>query len=368
MPAAKRQLQSRKKKEEEELKEIYFNAQHPASFGGIKRLTSAVPHIAQEKVRKWLGQQWTYTLHKPIKRKFQWRKYVTRGVNEQWQADLVEMQAYAKVNNGYRYILCVIDIFSRFAYALPLKSKSGPDVSEALDSILNSSSSKPKYLQTDQGKEFYNISVQNVLQSHNVELFSVYSEKKAAIVERFQRTLQDRLYRAFTFQGNYKWLDILPQIIDSYNHSYHRSIKNFPVNVNDMNETSVWATQYKQLKKPTKDPKFKIGDVVRIPKHRGVFAKGYIEKWTDEEFTITAINSKYVPHLYTLSDLNNQIIKGSFYEQELQLVDNPQKLYRIEKVLKTRRLNGKKEALVKWWGYKDPTWIDYEHLTPITNI
>ena len=163
-------------------------------------------------------------------------------------------------------------------------------------------------------------------------------------------------------------MDILPQIIDSYNHSYHRSIKNIPANVNDTNETSVWATQYKQLKKPIKDPKFNVGDAVRIPKHKSVFTKGYIEKWTDEEFTITDINSKYVPHLYTLSDSNNQVIKGSFYEQELQLVDNPQNLYRIEKVLKTRTINGKKEALVKWRGYTEPTWIDNKNLISITNI
>jgi len=365
MPAVKKRLQSQKKKEDVHLKEIYFNAQHPASFGGIEKLKNAVPHLNPKTVSQWLGRQWTYALHKPIRRKFPYRKYMSKGVNEQWQADLVEMQPYSRENQGYRYILCVVDIFSRFAYARPLKSKSGIDVAEALESILLKV--KPKYLQTDQGKEFYNNHVQSLLQKYNIQLFSVYSDKKAAIVERFQRTLQDRLYKVFTYQGNYKWLQVLPDLIDSYNNSYHRGIKTKPILVKKSNETDVWINQYSQVKEPGKVPKFKIGDVVRIPKHRGVFTKGYIEKWTDEEFTVTSINSKYYPHLYTLTDLNGQVIKGSFYEQELQLVDNPNKMYRIERVLKTRITNGVKEALVKWKGFDEPSWINYNNLILVSN-
>ena len=92
-----------------------------------------------------------------------------------------------------------------------------------------------------------------------------------------------------------------------------------------------------------------------------------IGKWTDEEFTVTSINSKYYPHLYTLTDLNGQVIKGSFYEQELQLVDNPNKMYRIERVLKTRITNGVKEALVKWKGFDEPSWINYNNLILVSN-
>lgn len=366
MPAVRKRLQLRKKREEEQLKKIYFDAQHPASFGGIKKLINAVPHQDPQTVTKWLNQQWTYALHKPIKRKFPYRQYMSRGVNEQWQCDLIEMQTHSRENQGYRYILCIVDIFSRFAYARPLKTKTGLDVAQALESIF--SIAKPKYLQTDQGKEFYNHHVQTLLQKHNIQLFSVFSDKKAAIVERFQRTLQERLYRAFTFQGNYKWLEILPNLIDSYNNSYHRSIKTKPILVNKENETDVWINQYSKLKKPFKLPKFKIGDVVRIPKHKNLFDKGYIEKWTDEEFTVTSINSKYYPHLYTLTDSTGQMIKGSFYEQELQLVNNPNKLYRIDKILKTRNNNGVKQLLVKWKGFVEPSWINDNALTSVSTV
>lgn len=344
------------------LKEIYFNAQHPASFGGIKRLQNATPRMSNHAVKTFLNQQWTYQFHKPIRQNFKRRHYITRGVNEQHQADLVEMQPYARENKGYRYILCVIDIFSRYAYARPLKTKTGPDVASALREIFTESA--PKYLQTDQGKEFYNQHVQSMLKEFNIELFSVYSDKKAAIVERFQRTLQDRMYRAFTYQRNYKWLDILPQLIESYNHSYHRSIKTMPATINESNETKVWFSQYKKVEK-NPSPKYEVGDSVRIPKHKTIFTKGYIEKWTDEIFTIHSINTKYKPELYTLKDEYGEILKGSFYNQELQKVENSEKLYRIEKVIRTKTVNGKKQTLVKWKGYKEPTWIDSNAIVPI---
>lgn len=354
MPAVK----GRKQSVSTILKETYFNARNPASFGGINKLAKATS-IHPIKVQKWLSQQKTYQYHKPTRQKFPWRKYVARGVNEQWQGDLVEMQHYSRENQGYRYILCVIDIFSRFSYARPLKTKSGPDVAVAIQSIFEECNETPKYLQTDQGLEFYNQHVKSVLEKYNVELFSVYSDKKAAIVERFQRTLQERMYRAFTYQGNHKWLDLLPKLIESYNHSYHRSIKTMPASVKKENETNVWLKQYSDLKTGDESKvKFKLGDTVRIPKQKTVFTKGYIEKWTEELFTIEAINTKYTPTLYTLKDMNDKLIRGSFYDYELQHVSNPSELYRIEKVLRRRIKNNVKQSLVKWEGYKTPSWVN----------
>lgn len=349
------------KKEEKLIKEIYFDALHPASFGGVNKLAKA-SDIDPKSVLKWLNKQWSYSLHKPTRQKFQRRKYVTRGVNEQWQADLVEMQHYSRENEGYRYILCAIDIFSRYAYARPLKSKSGPDVAAALEHIFLNAT-PPKYLQTDQGLEFYNQHVKRVLDEHHIELFSVYSEKKAAIVERFQRTLQEKLYRAFTYQGNYRWLELLPQLIESYNHSYHRTIKTMPANVSKKNETEVWLQQYANLNVNAK-AKFSVGDRVRIPKTKTIFTKGYIAKWSDEVFIISEVNTKYNPPVYTLKDENGDVIKGSFYEQELQQVPEDN-LYRIEKIMRTRTHQGKKQALVKWKGYTEPSWIDYSQVQTI---
>ena len=336
------------------LSEIYFNAQRPGSFGGVNHLAK-VSKLPQKTVQKFLSQQWTYQFHKPVRNKFPRRRYIVRGVNEQWQADLVEMQHFHYENKGYRYILCVIDVFSRYVYTRPLKNKTGKEVADALDSIFEITF--PKRLQTDQGNEFYNQHVRTVLEKYGIELFSVYSDKKAAIVERFQRTLKERMYRAFTYQSNHKWLDLLPKLTESYNHSYHRSIKTMPANINKTNETAVWLQQYGNIQK---NPviKFQIGDTVRIPKTKTPFSKGYEEKWTDEIFTISFINTKYKPELYTLVDSQGETISGSFYSQELQKVDNQDNIYRIEKVLQTKTIGKRKHSLVKWKGYKEPTWID----------
>lgn len=357
--------QSPQKKKNQNLKETYFNARSTASFGGIQRLASATREPPRH-VQKWLRQQWAYTLHKPIRKNFQRRRYITRGINEQWQADLVEMQHYSRENEGMRYILFIIDIFSRYIYARPLKTKSGPDVATAIESIIHEANATPKYLQTDLGKEFYNHHVDSILQKYNIELFSVHSVKKASIVERAQRTIKERMYRAFTFQGTYKWLELLPEIIESYNNSYHRGLKHIPSKVNKHNETNVWLRQYSDVLKPTKPPKFKVGDQVRIHKAQNIFSKGYEQKWTDEIFTIASINDKYQPMLYTLSDENDEVITGSFYEKELQLVDNPQKLYRIDRIIRTRKVGKKKQALVMWKGYSTPSWIDYSQLQSVT--
>lgn len=343
-----------------QLNKIYYDESHPASFGGIGKLQKA-SRLPRKTVKNFLNQQWTYQFHKPTQYKFPRRRYMVRGVNEQWQADLVEMQPYSKQNQGYRYILCVIDIFSRYAYTRPLHDKTGKEVAQALSDILKSSGVTPKRLQTDQGREFYNKEVQQLLAQNNIELFSVFSEKKAAIVERFQRTLQEKLYRVFTYQGNYQWVDVLPKLTDAYNHSYHRTIQTQPAQVSKENETKIWFSQYANVEKNPK-VKFQVGDHVRIPKEKTVFSKGYIEKWTDEIFTVHSVNTKYKPELYTLRDENDEIIQGSFYPQELQRVENPVNLYRIEKIIRKRMKNGKQQALVKWKGYKNPTWIDMKQL------
>ena len=358
MPVVKKSTQITQK-EKNTLKKVYFDASNPASFGGVHRLAEETK-LHPKKVSEWLKNQWAYSLHKPVRKKFLRRKYVSRGINHQWQADLMDMQKYARENNGFRYILIAIDIFSRQAYAMPVKNKQGPEIANAIDLMFQDV--RPMYLQTDLGLEFYNSHVRNVLDKYNVELFSVYSENKAALVERLIRTIKERLFRIFTHQGNYRWVDALPKVLSAYNNSYHRGLKDIPSRVNEANETDVWIKQYSKLTKG-EDPKFKVGDRVRISKNKRIFDKGYLQNWTDEVFTITSVNTKYSPILYTLKDSNDEDIKGSFYARELQLVTTDD--YRIERVIRIKTINGKKQALVKWLGYTEPTWINYDDIHTI---
>ncbi len=155
-------------------------------------------------------------LHKPARRNYPRRKFDVRGLDETWQADLVEMQPYSKENKGYRYLLTVIDVFSKFAWARPVKTKTGEDTTAAMNSILQEGR-KSKNLQVDKGKEFYNKNFEGLMKKSKIHMYSTESNLKASIIERFNRTLKNRMWKQFSLRGNYKWADILPDLLKSYN-------------------------------------------------------------------------------------------------------------------------------------------------------
>ena len=199
----------------------------------------------------------------------------------------------------------------------------------------------------DKGSEFYNSSFKKWLKDNDIEMHSTNNEGKSVITERFIRTLKDKIYKYMTSISKNVYIDKLDDIVRKYNNTYHTSIEMKPVDVKD--------NTYIDFKKEIndKDPKFKIGDHVRISKYKNIFAKGYIPNWSEEIFIICKIKNT-VPGTYVLNDLNGEEIIGTFYEKELQATN--QQEFRIEKVLK-----GKGDKLyVKWKGYNNSfnSWID----------
>ena len=172
-------------------------------------------------------------LHKPARKRFQRRHVVTKGLNDLLQMDLVEMIPYSMQNKGYKYILIVIDVYSKYVWAKPLKNKTGMEVAKNFELILKQLPSDPKLVQSDQGTEFYNKIFQKLLKQHNIKHYSVYSTMKACIAERFIRTLKNKIYRLFTEKGTHKWIDLLPTIIKQYNNTIHSKTKMKPVDVKD---------------------------------------------------------------------------------------------------------------------------------------
>ena len=172
----------------------------------------------------------TCTLYKQARKVYPTRHYVVNDIDERWQADLADVTLIADKNQGHRFILTVIDIFSRYAWARPLKSKRGEEVAAAFKDIFREGRI-PKRVQTDQGKEFENRHVRELFDEHKIELFSVKSAYKAAIVERFNRTLKHKVWRYFTSANTHKWTNILQDAVTSYNQSLHRSIGYKPAEV-----------------------------------------------------------------------------------------------------------------------------------------
>lgn len=294
-------------------------------------------------------------LHRSARRNFKRRRVIMKGIDDLWQADLVEMQPYAKFNHGYRYLLVVIDTFSKFAWVVPCKTKNALDVSIAFQSII--SKRRPKNLQTDNGTEYYNKNFKKLTDKYKINHYSTYSVMKASIVERLNRTLKGKMWKLFSLYGSYKWESILPKIVNEYNNTKHSTIKMAPINVNKSNEKMLLNTVYNNIK-IAGPAKLKKGDLVRISKYKGLFEKGYTPNWSTELFKIIKVQITN-PVTYLLEDLQNNPITGGFYEYELQKT-NISDVYLVEKILKRKG----SQAYVKWLGISSDqnSWIEMKDL------
>uniref|UniRef100_A0A1I7TZ69 Integrase catalytic domain-containing protein n=1 Tax=Caenorhabditis tropicalis TaxID=1561998 RepID=A0A1I7TZ69_9PELO len=345
------------------LEQTFYNPE--TGFCGINELQRKTKRPIKE-VKEFLNQQDVYTLHKPARKNYQTERVYIHYIDEQWQSDLVEMIPYAEENNDFKYLLTVIDCFSKYAWVIPLKTKTGKETSEALESIFKKR--KPQKMQTDNGKEYYNQEMKALFKSFDIHHFSTYSDKKASIIERFNRTLKEKMWKMFTHQGNHKWTDILDKLVQGYNNHYHRSIKMTPIEASKKeNEDQVHENLFPSSKEMFENFKFKIDDTVRITKYKAIFDKGYLPNWSTEIFKITQVHPGEVT-TYSIKDLADEEIKGKFYEEELTLFDNVKEEYKIEKILRRRTKNGVKEIFVKWYGYPEKfnSWIsdNVRHLQP----
>ena len=326
---------------------IYYNPESPASFGGVYSIYRVVKdegkhQISRNKIRLWLQKQDTYTLHKPVRYRFKRNRVIVGALDEQWEADLVIMDSLSKYNNGFKYILTVIDVLSKYAWVEPIKSKTGENLVKAFEKILKNGR-KPETFHTDKGTDFINRKFQTFLKKDNIRFFTTQNETKASIVERFNRTLKTKMWKYFTAKNTLKYVDILQKLVKSYNHSRHRSIGMRPVDVNEDNESIVCQKLYaEESDKPVRF-KFNIGDQVRISKARRKFKKRYLPSWTEEVFTITKRVLRRPP-VYKIADFDDEELKGIFYEQELQRVNKTDSdFYRVEEVLRSRMRNKRKE-------------------------
>lgn len=297
-------------------------------------------------------------LHRQARRNFVRRPTLMRGIEDTLQADLVEMIPYASKNNGMKYILTVINIFSKKAYARALSNKSGLEVTRAMKSVLDSLGHPIQHLHVDNGKEFYNKPMQEMLRRRNINMFSSFTTKKAAIVERWNRSLKNAMWKLFSMRGSHKWIDILQTLVEDYNNTDHRTIKMKPNDVTKSVERHLLDTVYTPRKTLESKPKFKVGDHVRMSKYKHVFAKGYTPNWTTEIFKIRRVQQTN-PLTYLLVDMKGLDVLGTIYKEELQLVRDP-KLYLVEKILKKKD----NQVFVKWLGFdsSENSWIDAKNV------
>ena len=251
-------------------------------------------------------------LHKPIIKKIEKRKVYSQFTDNIWGVDLVDMQSLIRENKGIKYLLCVIDLYSKYAFVIPLKDKKGISILNAFGKIIKQYNRKPNKLWVDQGGEFYNNIFKKWLSDNDMIMYSTYNEGKSVVSERFIRTLKSKLYKHMTAIGKNVYYDVLDDVVNEYNNTKHSTIKMKPVDVRDNNNKRVYIDEHNE-----KRSRLKVGDRVRISKFKNIFAKGYTPNWSKEIFIVDKINDA-VPYAYNVKDLNDEEIIGSFYDQELQ--------------------------------------------------
>ena len=276
-------------------------------------------------------------------------------MDEQWTGDLIEVMNISKYNRGFKYLLTVVDVFSKHAWVQPIKNKTGQAVTEAFEKILKKGR-QPIQLQTDDGKEFYNKTFQTLLNKYKIHHFSTSGDTKASVVERFNRTLKQRIYRYFTTNNTLNFVPVLQALVKGYNRSYHRSIKMAPNQVTEANSLQVYENLYGKRDEKFKKPTLKVGDWVRLNKKFRTFKKSYLPGWTKEVFVVREARKGQVP-TYKLEEWSGTPLAGTFYRQDVQKVNvTDDDLFRIEKIVKRK---GNK-VLVQWKGWPDKynSWIE----------
>ena len=248
--------------------------------------------------------------HKPIIRKFNKRKVYSQFKDNIWGKYLADIQSLSRKNKGIKYLLCAIDLYSKYAFVIPLKDKKGISIVHAFNKIIKQSNRKPNKMWVDQGGEFYNNVFEKWLSDNDINMYSAYNEGKSVVAERFIRTLKNELYKHMTATGKNVYYDVLDDVVNKYNNTKHSTIKMKPIDVK--NNKRVYIHEHNE-----KDSKVNVGDRVRISRYKNIFAKGYAPNWSSEIFIVNKINDT-VPYTYNLKDLNDEEIIGSFYDKELQ--------------------------------------------------
>lgn len=277
-------------------------------------------------------------MYKPVVKKFMKRRIVTLGIDDMWAADLIVMTNYSDENDGYKYMLNVIDSFSKYAWSEPTKKKDGPTVAGAFRRIISKAKkighSSPNLLHTDRGLEFKNKDFKAVLDKHGIKMYHTESKEKSSIVERFNRTLNGKMKRRFYINQNFRWIDILDELMSEYNNrDFHRTIGMSPADVSKENEESILmklcnskfvaaASSGKNTRRRPRRPSaaaatdIQVGDRVRITREKKTFGNKYKSNWTKEIFLVDKIVFTQ-PITYKLRALDGEEIIGSFYRKEL---------------------------------------------------
>ena len=360
------------------VEKTYLDPRNPGSYTGV----SAISNLVKEQLPQYtsgdikgitknvLSTKPSYYLNVQPKNNFLRSRISSAGVNYMFDTDLMNMYPFGRYNKGFKYVLLVIDIFTRFVMTRALKSKSHVDVVPAMESILKERTCK--VMRSDAGGEFTSYAIKQLYRKYKIKHYIAYNDGKASFAERGIKSIKNKLIRYMRANNTYKWQDVLQDITHSYNNTIHSSIGRKPSDVTNENEDKLFHDQYNSISsKDIRNAKrrsdnirasrnINIGDYVRLSIVKKPFQKEYEPKWTGELFQVYKTTVRDGCIVFYVRDLLGEVIEGSFYVQQLQkaLVQETD-LYRYEKVVGRRTRNGVKQRLIRWAYYppKFDEWV-----------
>lgn len=353
----------------------YATPQHKIGFSGINAIERHLPRISRSRLKAKLSRVPTYVYHREAKKPKVYNPFMLYRPRILLQGDLIDLVSRSKYNQGVKYILVVVDAFTRYCWAETLLDKSAEVVLAAFKRILRKTGYFQRFM-SDAGKEFLGNNFQKLLKTSKIQY--VRGNPHAPHVERLNRSLQSVIFKYMTENETNRWVSVLPAVVAGYNGRHHRIIGMSPKDAeNPKNRAQLVANlsrYYDKALQRRKAPKFKVGDVVSMQKDKNVFGKGYTQVFTDELFKIWKVHDNLPIPMYTLVDydhnfekasmdeLKRNLIHGRFYENELQSAQFD--VFKVEKVMRRRVRNGRREVLVKWKGWPSK----YNSWEPESNV
>ena len=359
------------------LEDIYTTpSEDGASYGSVYSLYQAAKkkgatNVTKDQVQKFLNTRDSYTKHRGYLKHFPMKKIIVGGPNQLHQADLIDFQQYAPQNGGVRFLLVVLDVFSKFLWVEPLKDKTNVSVLEALKKIYPNYKAFPSTFTSDKGTEFTGKKIQDFFKENFVTYYNSHGNTKAQFVERAIRSLKQKIFREMEGKESRRYIDSLPQLVNDINHTVSRVTGVSAADVSPENSKRIFfnehgGTIHSLIAEivPTESQKknfgFQVGDYVRILADKGVFSKKYNDTFSTEIFQVTEVKMTN-PIQAKLQDLLGEEILGKFYKSEMQLVWLPKLKILVERQIKTDK---DKNVLVKWEGYgeKFNSWVPLSSL------
>jgi len=339
------------------VRKIFTDPKNPSAFSSIdnvfRQVKKAFPKATRSQVKDILRGLDSYTMHRPVRHNFRKVKTIGESFRSHAWCDLLDVQKIASWNDDIRFLLVLVDGYSRFLWVEPLLNKKPESVLKALKKIFVDF--MPHHFVVDEGSEWKSV-VKTFLEENDVKICHPHSPHKSYRSERMIRTIRARMHRFFTQNRTWRYVDVLPDIVNGLNNTKHSATGLKPSQVT----YKTWIPT--QTSKPDGAEKAKIGDHVRLSLTKGTFHKGFNAGWTEQIYKVKRIFNT-MPPMYEIEDLRGEVLEGRVGGHEIQVIKKPE-VFRVEKILGYKTINKKKYAIVKWVGYDD----SFNSVEPVANI